>query len=98
MTSTHPERSEQLVSAHDLSEVESLSEEILFAIVEYDEQSQEDLSPFGRYIDPDALDDLFAVDGADGPHVDAALSFRYENYRVDVDADGLVRIRREPLE
>lgn len=54
------------------------------------------IEPLGRIIDTDALDALFAParSDSDGPSVE--VSFRYEGYRVEVDAERTVRLLDEP--
>lgn len=48
-----------------------------------------DLEPLGRVIDTDALEALFSP--GVGGNIEG--SFRYEGYRVEIDADGTVRLR-----
>jgi hypothetical protein len=75
------------------SDVESLSEAIVLAIAQEHDERVEDLDPIGEYVDPDALDALFAPAAGRFPPVDGTLRFRYDDYSVTVDPEGVMLIR-----
>lgn len=54
------------------------------------------IEPLGRIIDADALDVLLAPARSDGDGPSVERSFRYEGYRVEVDAERTVRLLDEP--
>lgn len=55
-----------------------------------------DLEPLAQIIDTDALNALFSTARSRSDEHSAKVSFRYEGYRVEVDADGEVRLLDEP--
>ncbi|SIR86934.1 hypothetical protein SAMN05421858_4196 [Haladaptatus litoreus] len=71
---------------------DSLTERIVAAVAETDDQSVDDLEPLYEVIDPDALNTLF------GPHVDGSsrtvgeISFQYAGYWVTVSSEYVIDI------
>ena len=51
-----------------------------------------DLEPIGGALDTDALEQLVGSKTAPGHRDRVAVSFDYEGYEVDIDADGLVSL------
>lgn len=51
-----------------------------------------ELTPIGHVIDADALDALLSTSRASRDEPSVAVSFRYEGYRVEIDAVGTVRL------
>jgi hypothetical protein len=51
-----------------------------------------EMAPLYEWIDPDALDRLFAAEGDDPPE-SLEISFRYRTYDVTVRGDGVVAVR-----
>lgn len=47
------------------------------------------IEPLWNYVDPDALDDLFAPTGDRQPRPDGRVSFRYAEFEVTVEGDGV---------
>jgi hypothetical protein len=92
MTATDVDRPETVILGN-ANDAESLSEAILLAVAQEHDENVEDLDPIGEYVDPDALDDLFAPTAGSFPPVDGTLRFRYDDYSVTVDPDGVVLIR-----
>lgn len=90
---TEPHR-DALVKQVEFVDIESLSEEIVYAIVENSEKRPQEMEQFRKFIDPDALNTLFPVDDGGKPLVDAEFTFYFEGHRIEIDTDGEVTIQQ----
>lgn len=67
---------------------------VVEAVASRSERTPTDLGPLAETIDPDALDDLFAPDGARSPD-DRECTFRFGGYEIRVrgaDGSGVVLV------
>lgn len=98
MSRTSPDHSDArdgvLVDEREVADVESLSEEIVYTIVENSGKRPQEMSQFREYVNPEALDDLFPLDDDGEPRADARLSFHFEGHHIVIDTNGQVRIQR----
>ena len=73
----------------------SVSKQVLDKIAEHTDRDVDKLeSPLYNYIDPDALDDLFAHSNGQIVHVE----FQYENIQIVVQSDDEIDVREADLE
>lgn len=79
---------EKLYTQHD---GHSLAEVIIEAVADAANADPLELAPMHDFIDPDAVNSLFAGIGTstNGQY----LSFRFDEWMVSVHADGIVRVR-----
>lgn len=90
------DRTETLVWEYPRGSDEPLSHRIgrLGAIAT--DQLVTELEPLGHAIDVDALDALFAPTRSKRAERSVGPALRYEGYRLDIEADGTVRLLVEP--
>jgi len=74
----------------DWSRREPVSSTVLAAIQSVDDRSPRDLDPLTHYVDPDALEALFA--GSADESTPRQFSFEYDGYTVHVDGAGHVSV------
>ncbi|WP_338742161.1 HalOD1 output domain-containing protein [Haloplanus salilacus] len=74
----------------DWSRREPVSSAVLTSVQSVDGRSPQELDPLAHYVDPDALEALFA--GSDGESTSRHFSFEYDEYIVHVDGAGHVSI------
>ena len=78
------------IATTTVGSTDSASVVIAETLAEVADRDVDDLPRLSQSVDPDALDAVFAADGADG-----RLAFAYAGYDVVLDASGSVEVHSE---
>lgn len=81
-----------LSETYDRTSAESLSSRIVRLVAVASGREPTDLEPLGNVVEPEALDRLLDSRSVEDPERGIAVTFIYEEYRVEIDADGTVSI------
>lgn len=90
------DRREATIAEYSRDDDEPISYSVTRAIVT--DQHVTKLQPLTRVIDADALDALFPPRRSDDDERWVKVSFTYEGFRVEIEADGTVRLLGDPEE
>ena len=94
MTTDDPtEHSDVVISEQfDPDGPEAISLHIVRLVSVVSNRKPDELQPLGEAIDTDALNRLIDSKSATGRRGSVAVSFAYEGYEIDIDANGMVRL------
>lgn len=81
-----------LSEEYDPSDDEPVSARIIRLVAVASDREATELEPLGQVIDVEALDELLDSRCLADPDVSVEISFRYEGYMVDIDANGTVSV------
>lgn len=74
---------------------ESVTLQVVRLVSVVSNREPDELRPLGEAIDTDALNRLIDSQSATGRRGSVAVSFTYEGYEIDIDANGMVRLYLE---
>lgn len=81
-----------IVEEYDPEVTEPMSVRIIRLVSIASDRSVTDLKPLGSVIDLEAIDDLLNSRLVEDPDVSVDISFPYEGYLVDIEANGTISI------
>lgn len=81
-----------IAEEYDPERTESISARIVRLVSIASDKAVSELEPLGRVIDLEAIDALLDSRSVEDPDVSVDVSFPYEGYRVDVEANGTITI------
>lgn len=81
-----------VTETYDRTSPEPMSLRIIRLVAIASDRTPTDLSPLGRVIDADAIDAIFDSQAVEGQGTSIELSFNYEGYRIEITANGTVKL------